>query len=127
MQIEPGLRGRTHLRVTEVDTAAALGSGDVPVLGTPRLLALAEAGTMAALGGVLDRDTTSVGTRVELQHLTATEVGGWVAVEALLVAVEGRLLHFDVEARDGSGTLVGRGRVTRALVDRARFVAGAGS
>jgi fluoroacetyl-CoA thioesterase len=121
--IEPGLRGSTDVRVTEADTADALGSGDVPVLGTPRLLALAETATVDALSKVLESGLTSVGTRVQLEHLRPTAVGARVTVQAVLVATDGRLLHFDVVARDGEGTLIGRGQVTRVVVDRQRFLA----
>jgi fluoroacetyl-CoA thioesterase len=108
--------------VGEGDTAVALGSGDVPVLGTPRLVALAEAATVAALRGRLDEGRTSVGTRVELDHLAASPVGATVRVRAELTGSDGRTLRFAVTAHDGAGTLVGRGTVTRAVVDRARFV-----
>jgi predicted thioesterase len=86
--------------VTERDTARHLGSGDVPVLGTPRLLALAEAATVAALAGHLAEGQTSVGIRVELDHLAATPVGGRLRVRAELAAVDGRTLRFAVEAVD---------------------------
>jgi predicted thioesterase len=121
--VEPGLRGSAQAVVTEADTAGALGSGDVPVLGTPRLLALAEAATVAALRPVLPAGSTSVGTTVHLDHVQATPVGVAVTARAVLHSTEGRLLHFDVVvAEEGRGTVVGHGRVTRAVVDRARFL-----
>ncbi len=106
--------------VTEADTALALGSGDVPVLATPRLVELAEAATVAALG--LDGSDTSVGTRVELDHLAATAVGGTVEVRAELVEADGRTRRFSVVATDDAGVMVGRGVVVRVVVDRARFL-----
>jgi fluoroacetyl-CoA thioesterase len=109
--------------VTEADTAQALGSGDVPVLGTPRLVALAEQATVAALSGHLDAGQTSVGTRIELDHVAATAVGGRLSVHAELVAEDGRSLRFAITATDAEGTPVGRGTITRALVDRERFLA----
>lgn len=123
MAVEPGLHAAVEHTVTDSDTAAALGSGDVPVLGTPRLVALAEAATVAALAGRLDGGSTSVGTRVELDHLAATAVGGTVVVRALLAAVDGRSLRFEITAVDGSGATVGRGTVVRSVVDRTRFLA----
>ena len=75
MQLQPGLSARVELTVTDADTAQALGSGDVPVLATPRVLALAEAATVAALAARLDTGQTTVGTRVELDHVAATAVG----------------------------------------------------
>lgn len=122
MGVEPGLTAAVEHTVAAGDTAAELGSGDVPVLGTPRLLALAEAATVAALAGHLAAGQTSVGTRVELDHLAATPVGGQVRVHAELVEVDGRTLRFTVTALDGPGTVVGRGMVARAVVDRGRFL-----
>ena len=120
--VEPGLNAAVEHTVTDADTATVLGSGDVPVLGTPRLVALAEAATVAALAGRLDGGQTSVGTRVELDHLAATAVGGTVVVRAELSAVDGRSLRFAITAVDGSGTTVGRGTLVRAVVDRVRFL-----
>ncbi|HEY3262120.1 MAG TPA: hotdog domain-containing protein [Pseudonocardiaceae bacterium] len=122
MAVEPGLHAAVEHTVTDADTAVALGSGDVPVLGTPRLLALAEAATVAALAGHLADGQTSVGTRVELDHLAATPVGAVVRVRAELAAVDGRSLRFAVTATDGSGAVIGRGTVSRTVVDRNRFL-----
>ena len=109
--------------VTPADTALAVGSGDVEVLGTPRLLAWCEAATVAAAAGLVGDGGTSVGTRVSLEHVLATPVGGRVTVVAELVAQDGRLLRFRVAATDRAGRLVGTGEVTRVVVDRARFAA----
>jgi len=119
--LAPGLRGTAKFTVQPADTAEALGSGDVPVLGTPRLLALIEAAAVAAVRDHLDATQTSVGTAVELQHLAATPVGGSVEAEAVLTAVDDRTLHFDVRAWDSRGD-VARGTHTRAVVDRQRFL-----
>jgi fluoroacetyl-CoA thioesterase len=121
MAIVPGLRAAFDHTVAEPDTAVALGSGDVPVLGTPRVLALAERATVAACAGALDPGVTSVGTRVELDHLAASPVGATVRVTAELERVEGRRLEFAVALRDGERP-VARGRVTRVLVDRDAFL-----
>ena len=118
-----GLTGSLCHVVGPDDTAASLGSGDLAVLGTPRLLALAEAATLLALEGVLADAETSVGTRVELEHLAPSGVGATVLVRATTVHVDGRLVRFDVAATDGSGRLVGHGTVTRVVVDRDRFLA----
>ncbi|MBO4210350.1 thioesterase family protein [Micromonospora echinofusca] len=117
-----GLTARVELTVTDSDTAQALGSGDVPVLGTPRVLALAEAATVAATAVRMPSGMTTVGTRVELDHRAATVVGRTVAARATLVGVDGRRLRFEVTVTDGDET-VAEGRVDRVLVDRQRFVA----
>lgn len=112
--------------VTQADTAQAVGSGSLPVLGTPRLLAWCEAATCAALDPELGPGETSVGTRVELEHLAASAVGQEVEVTARVVHRDGRLVRFSVAARnwaDGSpGRLVGSGEVTRVVVDAERFL-----
>jgi len=116
-----GLSARVELTVTDADTAQALGSGDVPVLGTPRALALAEAATVAATATRMPVGMTSVGTRVELEHKVATAVGRTVIAEAQLAKVDGRRLLFEVAIKEGD-TVVAEGRVERFLVDRHAFV-----
>jgi predicted thioesterase len=108
--------------VTEADTARALGSGDVEVLGTPRALALAEAATVRAAAASLAPGQTTVGTRVELDHLAPSPVGATVRADAELVYRSGRRLTFDVRLTQ-DGREVAAGRVVRAIVDRARFLA----
>jgi predicted thioesterase len=107
--------------VTESDTALALGSGEVPVLGTPRVVALCEEASVKALESSLDPGTTSVGMRVQLDHVAPTAVGHKVRAEATLERVEGRRLTFSVSMRDERG-LVAVGKVTRVLVDIERFM-----
>jgi len=125
MTLEPGRAVAFRHSVTGADTAAALGSGEVPVLGTPQVLALAERATVAAVAGALEPGTTTVGTRVELDHLAASPVGAELEVEAVLERVAGRRLQFTVRVRDG-GRLVASGRVTRVVVDTAAFLRQAG-
>lgn len=109
--------------VGDDDTAAAVGSGSLPVLGTPRLLAWCEAATCAALEPTLAAGSTSVGTRVGLEHLAASPVGRQVEVTAVSTYVDGRLHRFAVTARHLDGKLVGSGEVTRVVVDSDRFLA----
>ncbi len=107
--------------VGQDDTAAALGSGDLSVLGTPRLLAWCEAATCAALG--LEGGRTSVGTRVRLEHVAPSPVGARVRVTATVGYVDGRLVTFEVVAHDAtSEQVLGHGEVTRVVVDRDRFL-----
>jgi fluoroacetyl-CoA thioesterase len=121
--MEPGPKAEITAVVGPADTAAALGSGDVPVLGTPRLLALAEAATVQAVATALAPGQTSVGTSVRLEHTAASPVGMRVTVTAELTAVDGRRLTFRVEAVDASGTVAGLGTVERVVVDRDTFLA----
>jgi predicted thioesterase len=112
--------------VTEADTAAAVGSGSLPVLGTPRLLAWCEAATCAAIDPTLPEGSTSVGTRVELEHQAASPVGAEVQVTASASYVDGRLHRFSVLARhlddEGAGKVVGTAQITRVVVDSERFM-----
>lgn len=109
--------------VTDQDTAATLGSGSLPVLGTPRLLAWCEAVTCAAIEPALAPGETSVGTRVQLEHLAASPVGAEVEVTASTSYVDGRLHRFAVAARHtGDGKVVASGEVTRVVVDGNRFL-----
>jgi fluoroacetyl-CoA thioesterase len=121
MTLEPGLDAAFRYTVTEADTAAAVGSGEVPVLATPRVLALAEQATVAAVAGALEVGATTVGVRVELDHLVPSPVGAVLEVEAVLERVAGRRLVFAVRLRDGD-RLVAVGRVTRVVVDTTAFL-----
>lgn len=123
MPLRAGATATSTFDVTDDDTARELGSGDLEVLATPRLLAWCERVTCSVVEGELDDGSTSVGTRVQLQHLLATGVGARVRVTATLAYVDGRLLRFEVTAIDGAERLVGTGEVTRVVVDRERFAA----
>jgi predicted thioesterase len=108
--------------VTNEDTAIAVGSGSLPVLGTPRLLAWCEAATCAAIDPTLPAGSTSVGTRVELEHQAASAVGRQVEVTASSTYADGRLHRFTVAARNVGGKLVATGEITRVVVDAERFI-----
>ncbi|MET9248578.1 thioesterase family protein [Nonomuraea sp. NPDC003709] len=122
MTLAPGLRAQLLIMVEVEDTAKKVGSGDVPVLATPRLLALAEAATVQALDKHLAPGETSVGTRVELEHLAASPLGTHVQIGVELTEVDGRRLVFAFEAHD-KHAVVGRGTIERIVVDRAKFLA----
>ena len=126
MTLEPGLQAAFRHTVTEADTAAAIGSGEVPVLATPRVLALAERATVAAVAGALQAEATTVGTRVELDHLASSLVGADLAVEAVLERVDGRRLEFAVRLRNGDRP-VASGLIIRVVVDTAVFLRDAGA
>ncbi|HVA42479.1 MAG TPA: hotdog domain-containing protein [Acidimicrobiales bacterium] len=121
MGIDPGLVGKALMTVGEADTALALRSGEVPVLGTPRLVALCEEAACAAVEGRLEPGHTTVGSGLQFHHLAPTPVGGEVGAEATLEKVEGRRLSFTVSANDGAG-LVGAGRMTRVVVETEPFL-----
>lgn len=121
-----GHEARLSFTVGDGDTALAVGSGDVAVLATPRLIAWFEAATVAALSGHLRASDTSVGTRIDVQHRAPSPVGAQVEVSAEVAAVDGRTVEFEVVAWHADGIRVGRGRIERAIVDRERFIGRAG-
>lgn len=113
--------------VAEDDTALAVGSGSLPVLGTPRLVAWLEAVTCEALAAHLPAGGTSVGTRVDVEHLAPSGVGQVVEVQVSTAYSDGRLHRFSVGARnvvdDAPGKVVASGEITRVVVDAERFMA----
>ena len=124
-----GLQATVTAEVGEDDTAIALGSGDLPVLGTPRLLALAEAACVAAVAPVLAAGQTTVGAAVSLEHRQPSPLGTPIEVRAELVEVTGRKLFFGFIAYGpggGGDAVIGAGTVQRVLVDAERFLRSAG-
>jgi len=107
--------------VSDADTARAHRSGSVDVLATPRLVALCEEAAMEAIEGELDEGSTSVGMRVQFDHLAPTMVGCPVTAEATLEKIAGRRLTFTVSASDPRG-LIAAGKVTRVVVNVERFL-----
>jgi fluoroacetyl-CoA thioesterase len=121
MPVQSGLSAAVELVVTEADTAIAMRSGSVPVLGTPRIVALCEEASCLAFGPKLGEGETTVGLRVELTHLAPTKVGSKVRAEATLEKTEGRRLTFTLSVSDDCG-LVAAGKLTRVVVDVATFL-----
>jgi fluoroacetyl-CoA thioesterase len=118
---DPGLKLDRVLQVGHAQTAEAIGSGDVPVLGTPALLALAESACVEAIAGDLPDGETSVGTWAEIEHLKATPIGHSVCAHATLIGHHGRRLEFKVSVEQ-DGEPVAKISHRRVLVDRARFL-----
>lgn len=121
MALEPPLSGEAERLVTEEWTAVRMGSGTVPVLATPALVAVMEEAAVRALEGHLPPGQTSVGVRIDVRHLAATPLGMRVRARATLVAVEGRRLTFRIEAWDDREK-VGEADHERVLVDVERFM-----
>lgn len=119
--MKPGLSAMVTLVVEASDTAAAIGSGDVPVLATPRIIALVEQASVEAVADDLAPGTTTVGYEVQLSHLAPTPVGTKVNGESTLEKIDGRWLTFRVSVNDERG-LVAAGRITRVIVVRERFL-----
>lgn len=121
MPLTVGLKGRAETVVTEKNTAAAVGSGTLPVFATPMMVALMEQAAVNALAGRLEEGQGSVGTRMEVSHDSASPVGMAVRAEAELTNLEGRALTFTVSAFDGAG-LIGKGVHTRFLIQDEKFM-----
>lgn len=118
--IDVGLSDEVSITVTVEDTAIALGSGDVAVLGTPRVVALCEQASVAVLSGLLPQGSTSVGTSISLDHTAASGVGANVTAKATVTGIEGRKVEFAVELVEGP-KIAATGTHIRFIVDRTRF------
>lgn len=121
MGIDIGATGTATLIVDATDTAIALGSGDVPVLATPRIVALLEQAAVAAIASSLGTDATSVGTHVAVDHLAASFLGASIEAVAEIVDVDGRSVSYRLVATEGDRTIA-TGNHTRIVVDRERFL-----
>jgi predicted thioesterase len=119
--LQPGLTGSVEIIVAEQDCARALGSGSLPVLATPRMIALMEEAACRAIAAALPAGQTSVGTKLEVEHLAATPAGLRVHAVAVLEWIDRRTLHFTVRAEDDKEP-IGRGTHVRVLVDEAKFM-----
>ncbi len=122
MALQTGLSARIELEVDEADTAESLRTGSVPVLATPRLIALCEEATCRALDGQLPGNCTSVAKRLQFDHLVPVGVGGKVWAETTLDRIEGRRLVFTLSVSESAG-LVAAGKLVRVVVDRESFLA----
>lgn len=120
--LKTGLSASSTTTVAEQNSAAAMGSGDLPVFATPAMVALMENAAMRAVAEALPEGATTVGAAMETTHTKPSGLGAEVTATAELTAVEGRKLTFRVEAHDAAGP-IGAGTHIRYVVDRARFLA----
>jgi len=122
MTLTPGASAERLVLVERSDTAQRVGSGDLPVLATPRLLAFVEEACVACVAGLLSDELTTVGARVVLDHRAPSPVGALVTIRVRLDDVDGRRLGFSFEASHGDGTIVAAGEHHRVVVDREGFM-----
>ncbi len=120
-ELKEGLSYKSKAIVVQHLTAKAIGSGDLPVLATPAMIALMENASMLAVAPLLEENQTTVGGYMECSHLASTAMGDEVEAEAILVKVEGKSLHFDIKAYSGEKK-IGEGHHIRYIVDRDRFL-----
>ena len=122
MSLQVGARGRAQCVVTEENTAAAVGSGLLPVFATPQMIALMENAAVNAVQAGLNEGEGTVGTHLDVSHDAATPVGMKVWAEAELTAVDGRKLTFAVTAFDDAGP-IGKGVNQRFVIQNEKFLA----
>lgn len=120
--LEKGLSASSETTVCEQNTAAVMGSGDLPVFATPAMVALMEHAAMKAVAAELEEGATTVGAEMNVTHIKPSGLGAEITATAVLTAVEGRKLTFNVGARDAEG-MIGEGVHVRFVVDRTRFMA----
>jgi fluoroacetyl-CoA thioesterase len=119
-QLQIGLTGTAQLLVGVEHTAPSIGSGKVPVLGTPVMINVIEAAALAAVEHLLPAGHQSLGIHLDVRHFAATPIGMHVTATAALIAVDGRMLSFRVEAHDDKEP-IGGGSHQRVVVNVARF------
>lgn len=120
--LEKGLSGRSETTVSAQNTAATMGSGDLPVFATPAMVALMEHAALEAVASHLPEGSTTVGAEMNVTHIKPSGLGAAITATAVLTEVEGRRLVFNVGARDAEG-MIGEGTHVRYVVDRERFMA----
>jgi fluoroacetyl-CoA thioesterase len=119
-KLQAGMTGTAQVLVGVEHTAPSIGSGKVPVLGTPVMINVIEAAALAAVEHLLPAGHQSLGIHLDVRHVAATPIGMRVTATAELTAVEGRTLSFRVEARDDKEP-IGGGSHQRVVVNVARF------
>ena len=119
--LQEGLQHSSQLTVTDAVTAIAMGSGDMPVLATPAMMALMENAAMLAVADHLPEGCTTVGGHISASHLKPTQLGESVTATATVILVEGKKIEFKVEAHCGDA-LLGEGTHLRFIVDREKFM-----
>ncbi len=119
--LQEGLTHTSQLTVNEAVTAIAMGSGDMPVLATPAMMALMENAAMLAVAGHLPEGCTTVGGHITSSHLKPSRLGDTVTATAMVTRVDGKKIEFTVKAHCGD-TLLGEGTHLRFVVDREKFL-----
>ncbi len=122
IMLEKGLSAQSRTTVTNENTAAAMGSGDLSVFATPSMVALLENAAMKAVAAALPDGSTTVGAEMNVTHIKPSGLGAGITATAVLTEVEGRKLTFNVGARDAEG-MIGEGVHIRYVVDREKFMA----
>ena len=120
--IKPGLQAQKTATVTEKNSANAWGSGGLDVLATPAMIAFMEFAALSAVDPLLPPGWSTVGTELNVKHISATPLGMEVSFRAELLSINGRALTFKVEAFDKAGK-IGEGTHGRFIVENEKFMA----
>ena len=121
MDITVGMKGIAETLVEREDTAKEVGSGDLLVYATPCMVALMEGAACEAIAQALSENQTTVGTALNIEHISATPVGLEVRAEAEVTAVEGKVITFEIHAFDEAGE-IGRGTHKRVIINSQKFL-----
>ena len=121
MAVEIGIQGLAEALVEEADTAKTVGSGDLLVYATPCMVALMEGAAYESIAPYLAEGESSVGTKMEVTHLSATLVGMSVRAESVVTAVDGRKVTFSITAYDEAGE-IGKAIHERVIIKADRFL-----
>ncbi|HIZ17012.1 MAG TPA: thioesterase family protein [Firmicutes bacterium] len=120
-ELREGIRGSSETVVDENNTALTMGSGELEVFATPAMVALMEEAAAESAKPYIDGESTTVGTALEIEHISATPIGVSVRCESELCHIDGRKLVFNVTAYDNAG-IIGKGRHERFIVEKERFM-----
>ena len=121
MEITVGMKAEVGTTVEREDTAKEVGSGDLLVYATPCMVAMMEGAACEAIAGCLKDTETTVGTALNIEHISATPVGLDVRAEAEVIAVDGKVITFAVTAYDEAGE-IGKGTHKRVIVNTQKFL-----
>lgn len=121
MELKTGIKNHSELTVTDNETAASAGSGGQPVFSTPHMIGLMETTAWSSVEPYLEEGKSTVGTRIDVRHLSASPIGAHISCESELIEIDRRRLVFRVTASDDAGP-IGEGTHERFIIDIDRFM-----
>ncbi|MGN0531422.1 MAG: thioesterase family protein [Eubacterium sp.] len=127
LQINGDMVGAAHTTVDSTNTAIAVGSGSLPVFGTPGMIALMEEATCKAIAPALEDGETTVGTKIDVAHIKASGIGTPITATATLIDIDRRKLTFSVIANEDNGAEIGKGIIERFVVEAEKFMSRIGA
>lgn len=119
--LEIGMTYKCTEEVTESNTAATVGSGELAVYATPAMIALMEKTAMLSVADALDEGCGTVGTMMNAEHSAPSPVGMTITCESTLTVVDGRKLAFEITASDEKG-VIGTATHCRFIINNEKFM-----